>query len=42
MDDTYKTITGLSESIYNEKRHKVIAIALPGRTLEEVTAQLVI
>ena len=40
MDDTYKTITGLSESIYTEKRSKFIAIALPVRTLEEVKEQL--
>ena len=40
MDDTYKTITKQSESIYTEKRSKFIAIAIPVQTIEEVKAQL--
>ena len=36
QEDTYKTITALSEGIYTEKRSKFIAIAIPVRTLEEV------
>lgn len=39
-EDTYKTIEGLSESIYTEKRSKFIAIALPVRTLTEIKAYL--
>ena len=38
--DTYKTITGLSEAIYTEKRSKFIAIAIPVRTLDEIKAHL--
>ena len=34
-EDTYKTITEVSEGTYTEKRSKFIAIALPVRTLEE-------
>ncbi|MGL4852874.1 MAG: IMPACT family protein [Phocaeicola sp.] len=37
-NDTYKTLTTLSEAIYTEKRSKFIAIALPVRTIEEVKA----
>lgn len=40
QEDTYKTITSLSEGIYTEKRSKFIAIAIPVRTLEEVKAYL--
>ena len=40
QDDTYKTIESESESIYTEKRSKFIAIALPVRTLSEITAHL--
>ncbi len=40
QEDTYKTITSLSESIYTEKRSKFIAIAIPVRTLEEVKSHL--
>jgi len=40
VDDTYKTITKQSESIYTEKRSKFIAIAIPVQTIEEVKAQL--
>ncbi|MBR8709371.1 IMPACT family protein [Bacteroides pyogenes] len=39
-EDTYKTIAGLSEGIYTEKRSKFIAIALPVRNLEEVKQHL--
>jgi uncharacterized YigZ family protein len=39
-DDTYKTITEISESIYTEKRSKFIAIALPVRTIEEIKVYL--
>ena len=38
--DTYKTIEGISESIYTEKRSKFIAIALPVRTLGEIKTYL--
>lgn len=40
QEDTYKTITSLSEGIYTEKRSKFIAIAIPVRTLEEVKSHL--
>ena len=40
QEDTYKTITSLSEGIYTEKRSKFIAIAIPVRTLEEVNSHL--
>lgn len=40
QEDTYKTITSLSEGIYTEKRSKFIAIAIPVRTLEEVKQHL--
>lgn len=39
-EDTYRTITELSESIYTEKRSKFIAIALPVCTLEEIKVHL--
>lgn len=35
-EDTYKTITDISEGIYTEKRSKFIAIALPVRTVDEI------
>ena len=40
QEDTYKTITELSEGIFTEKRSKFIAIAIPVRTLEEVKQHL--
>lgn len=40
QEDTYKTITSLSEGLYTEKRSKFIAIAIPVRTLEEVKSHL--
>ena len=40
QEDTYRTITALSEGIYTEKRSKFIAIALPVRTLEEVKLEV--
>lgn len=39
-EDTYKTLTEISEGIYTEKRSKFIAIALPVRTLEEIKTHL--
>lgn len=35
-EDTYKTITEISQGIYTEKRSKFIAVAIPVRTVEEV------
>lgn len=35
-EDTYKTISGASESIYTEKRSKFIATAFPVSSLEEI------
>lgn len=40
LEDTYKTIEGISESFFTEKRSKFIAIALPVRTIEEVKSYL--
>ncbi len=40
MEDTYKTITSLSEAIFTEKRSKFIAVAIPVRTLTEVKSYL--
>lgn len=40
QDDTYKTITGMSETVFTEKRSKFIAAAIPVRTLEEVKSHL--
>ena len=39
-EDTYKTITDISEGIYTEKRSKFIAVAIPVRTVEEVKVYL--
>lgn len=39
-EDTYKTITDISEGIYTEKRSKFIAVALPVRTHEEIKSYL--
>lgn len=39
-EDTYKTITEISESIYTEKRSKFIAAALPVHSLDEIKAYL--
>ena len=39
-EDTYKTITEVSEGTYTEKRSKFIAIALPVRTLKEIKVHL--
>lgn len=36
MDDTYKTISGISESVFTEKRSKFIAIAIPVRSVAEI------
>lgn len=40
QEDTYKTITGIAEGIYTEKRSKFIAIAIPVRTIEEIKLHL--
>ena len=40
MDDTYKTLSSPSESIYTEKRSKFIALVFPVSTLEEVQTLL--
>ncbi len=39
-EDTYKTISGTSESIYTEKRSKFIAVAFPVSSLEEIHSLL--
>jgi len=36
VDDTYKTISGISESVFTEKRSKFIAIAIPVRSVAEI------
>lgn len=40
MGDTYKTITGVAEGLFTEKRSKFIAYAVPVRTVEEVKGQV--
>ncbi|WP_455673233.1 IMPACT family protein [Phocaeicola sp.] len=40
QEDTYKTITNITEAVYTEKRSKFIAIAIPVRTLEEIKQHL--
>lgn len=39
-DDSYKTICGLSEGYYTEKRSRFISYAIPVRTVEEVKEEL--
>lgn len=39
-EDTYKTIIGVAEGIYTEKRSKFIAIAIPVHTVEEIKQHL--
>lgn len=39
-EDTYKTISGTSESIYTEKRSRFIAAAFPVSSLEEIHSLL--
>lgn len=39
-EDTYKTITGVVDSCYTEKRSRFIAYAVPVRTVEEVKEQV--
>ena len=39
-DDTYKTITGVVDGCYTEKRSRFIAYAVPVRTVEEVKEQV--
>ena len=39
-DDTYKTISAAVDSCYTEKRSRVIAYAVPVRTVEEVKEQV--
>ena len=40
MEDTYRTISNLSEGYYTEKRSRFLSFALPVRTPDEVKAQL--
>lgn len=40
QEDTYKTITGIAEGIYSEKRSKFIAIAIPVSTIDEIKQHL--
>lgn len=40
IQDRYKTITGLAEGYYTEKRSRFMAYAMPVRTVEEVKEQL--
>lgn len=40
QEDTYRTITDITEGIYTEKRSKFIAIAIPVRTIEEIKQYL--
>ena len=39
-EDTYKTIPGLAEGYYTEKRSRFISYAIPVRTVDEVKAEL--
>lgn len=40
QEDTYKTIIGVAEGIYTEKRSKFIAMAIPVHTVEEIKQHL--
>ena len=40
QEDTYKTIIGVAEGIYTEKKSKFIAIAIPVHTVEEIKQHL--
>ena len=40
MQDSYRTISKTSESLYKEKGSKFIGIALPARTEDEVKEKL--
>lgn len=40
QEDTYKTIIGVAEGIYTEKRSKFITIAIPVHTVEEIKQHL--
>ena len=40
QEDTYKTIIGVAEGIYTEKRSKFIAIAIPVHAVEEIKQHL--
>lgn len=40
MDDTYKTISGVSEAVFTEKRSKFIAIVIPVRSVAEIKTLL--
>lgn len=40
LNDSYRTVEGISEGVYSEKRSKFIAIAVPVRTVEEVKQRL--
>lgn len=40
INDTYRTIEGLSEAVYTEKRSKFIAIAVPVKDIDEIKLYL--
>ena len=40
MDDTYLTISRISEGIYKEKMSKFLAFAIPVSSVEDVKKQL--
>lgn len=40
IKDTYRTIEGLSEAVYTEKRSKFIAIAVPVKDIDEIKLYL--
>ena len=40
QEDTYKTLIGVAEGIYTEKRSRFIAIAIPVHTVEEIKQHL--
>jgi len=40
MEDTYRTISDLSEGYYTEKRSRFLSFALPARTPDEVKTQV--
>jgi len=40
INDSYKTINGLAEGFYSEKRSRFISYAIPVRTVEEVKTEI--
>lgn len=40
FDDTYKTLSGISEGLYKDKGSKFIAVAIPVRSEEEIKTHL--